>query len=515
VEQGVKLNFLSASRAAEARRRVAEAGPRKPGRIARLFDRMPEEQREQFARWLPRLLPFADAASADLPLSRLLRLSLFQVSVGLAAALMVGTLNRVMIVELHMAAWLVALMVALPLVAAPFRAFIGHRSDTHASAIGWRRVPYIWIGTGLQFGGLAIMPFALLVLTGDGQLGLAWVGHLCAGLAFLLVGAGLQTTQTTGLALATDLASEASRPRVVALMYVMLLLGMVLGGTLCSALLADFSDKKLVQVVQGAALLSVFLNVMAVWRQEARQPGRRRHKSMPAPAFGPMWRSFIERKHARRFLWTVALGTMAFNMQDIVLEPYGGEILGLSVGATSALTALMAGGALAAFALSARMLGRGADPFRVAAVGALLGLPAFAAVIFSAPLESPTMFRAGVALIGFGSGLFAVGTLCAAMSLERAEHVGLALGAWGAVQATAAGVSVAAGGAIRDGISSLATQGLLGEALASNVTGYSFVYHLEIYLLFAALVAIGPLVRSTTRRATQAPSSFGLAEFPG
>ena len=69
-----------------------------------------------------RWLPFADAASADLPLSRLLRLSLFQVSVGMATALMVGTLNRVMIVELGVGAWLVALMVALPLVAAPFRA---------------------------------------------------------------------------------------------------------------------------------------------------------------------------------------------------------------------------------------------------------------------------------------------------------------------------------------------------------------------------------------------------------
>jgi BCD family chlorophyll transporter-like MFS transporter len=515
VEQGVKLNFLSATRAAEARRRAAAAGPKKPGWVGRFFERMPEEQRAQFARWLPRVLPFADAASADLPLPRLLRLSLFQVSVGLAAALMVGTLNRVMIVELHMAAWLVALMVGLPLLAAPFRAFVGHCSDTHASAIGWRRVPYVWIGTMLQFGGLAIMPFALLVLTGDGQLGMAWVGHLCAGLAFLLVGAGLQTTQTAGLALATDLASEESRPRVVALMYVMLLLGMVLGGTLCSALLADFSDKKLVQVVQGAALLSVLLNIIAVWRQEARQPGRRRSKTEPAPAFGPLWRSFIAQKRARRFLWTVALGTAAFNMQDIVLEPYGAEILALSVGETSALTALMAGGALIAFALSARLLGRGADPFRVAATGALLGLPAFSAVIFSAPLDAPWLFRIGTVLIGFGSGLFAVGTLCAAMSLERAAHVGMALGAWGAVQATAAGVSIAAGGGLRDAVSGLATQGLLGEALASPVTGYSFVYHLEMILLFAALAAVGPLVRATSRPGPSAPPRFGLAEFPG
>ncbi len=52
----------------------------------------------------PRFLPFADAASADVPLSRLLRLSLVQVSVGMSLVLMVGTLNRVMIVELGISA---------------------------------------------------------------------------------------------------------------------------------------------------------------------------------------------------------------------------------------------------------------------------------------------------------------------------------------------------------------------------------------------------------------------------
>jgi MFS transporter, BCD family, chlorophyll transporter len=108
----------------------------------------------------PGFLPFADAATKELPLGRLLRLSLFQVTVGMATVLLIGTLNRVMIVEMGMSAWLVSLMVALPLVSAPFRALIGFRSDTHRSVLGWRRVPYIWMGTLLQFGGLAIMPFA-------------------------------------------------------------------------------------------------------------------------------------------------------------------------------------------------------------------------------------------------------------------------------------------------------------------------------------------------------------------
>jgi BCD family chlorophyll transporter-like MFS transporter len=138
-------------------------------------------------------------------------------------------------------------------------------------------------------------------------------------------------------------------------------------------------------------------------------------------------------------------------------------------------------------------------------------------VIFAAPLDAPWLFRAGTALIGFAGGMFAVGTLTAAMSLERREHVGLALGAWGAVQASAAGFAVAAGGALRDGVSTLAMQGTLGSALVSPVTGYSFVYHLEIYLLFAALIAIGPLVRPLGRRPSgPTPSTkFGLADLPG
>lgn len=460
-----------------------------------------------------RFLPFADAATKDLPLARLLRLSLFQISVGLATVLLVGTLNRVMIVELGVPAWLVALMVSLPLVFAPFRALIGHRSDTHRSFLGWRRVPYIWFGTLLQFGGLAIMPFALLVLSGDGH-GPVWIGQLGAALAFLLVGAGLQTTQTAGLALATDLAEAKSRPRVVSLMYVMLLLGMVVSGFLFSLLLADFSPLRLVQVVQGAATVTVVLNLLALWKQEARDPTRTAFERAQE-TFAQSWARLMEVPRARRFLVSVALGTAAFNMQDIVLEPYGGEVLGLSVSATTSLTALLAAGALAAFALAARVLTRGMDPCRLAAYGATAGLFAFAAVLLAAPLGAPGLFRAGTALIGFGGGLFAVGTLTAAMNIELTGATGLALGAWGAVQATAAGVAIALGGALRDIVGGLATQGALGSALSSTAVGYGTVYQIEMLLLFMTLVAIGPLVR---HRAVSHPSrnrTFGLAEFPG
>ena len=71
------------------------------------------------ARIGPEWLPFADAVSEELPLRRLLRLGLFQVTVGMTLALLAGTLNRVMIVELAMSAWIVGAFLAVPMLQAP------------------------------------------------------------------------------------------------------------------------------------------------------------------------------------------------------------------------------------------------------------------------------------------------------------------------------------------------------------------------------------------------------------
>jgi MFS transporter, BCD family, chlorophyll transporter len=465
--------------------------------------------------WLrlsPRFLPFADAATAELPLGRLLRLSLFQVSVGMALVLLNGTLNRVMIIELGVPSWLVALMISLPLVFAPFRALIGFRSDTHRSLLGWRRVPYIWFGTLLQFGGLAIMPFALIVLSGDAN-GPAWIGDAASALAFLLVGAGLHTTQTAGLALATDLAPESSRPRVVAFLYVMLLVGMVVSALVFGAVLAQFSQIRLIQLIQGAALLTMLLNIIALWKQEARNPALTA-PDIERPNFRDSWQAFRTGGRSSRVLVAVGFGSAGFSMQDILLEPYGGEVLHLGVGATTTLTALLGLGTLGAFALAARELARGTDSYRLAGFGALAGVVAFATVIFAAPFDSALMFRIGATLIGFGGGLFAVGMLTGAMALAENGNSGLALGAWGAVQASATGLAMAAGGAIRYIVSDLATSGTLGPALTDASVGYCAVYNLEILLLVVTLAAVGPLVRPASALRLRPRSNFGLAEFP-
>jgi BCD family chlorophyll transporter-like MFS transporter len=152
------------------------------------------------------------------------------------------------------------------------------------------------------------------------------------------------------------------------------------------------------------------------------------------------------------------------------------------------------------------------------AKGILIGVAAFSCVIFADPLQSSALFFIGATGIGLGGGLFSVSTLTAAMTMPVGTLAGrgLALGAWGAAQATAAGLAVALGGGIRDGVNALALSGRLGEALNNPATGYSIVYHLEILLLFGTLVALGPLVRLSflNPNSDNRGGKIGLADFP-
>ena len=81
--------------------------------------------------------------------------------------------------------------------------------------------------------------------------------------------------------------------------------------------------------------------------------------------------------------------------------------------------------------------------------------------------------------------MFAHGTLTATMNRACAGQAGLAMGAWGAAQATSAGLAMALGGILRDLVASISTPW----------TGYCFVYSIEWILLLLTLVAMQPLLR--------------------
>ena len=462
------------------------------------------------------ILPFSDAGSTNFSLFQLLRLSLFQISVGMATVMLAGTLNRVMIVELLVPASLVAIMIAIPVLIAPLRTFYGHKSDTYKSFIGWKRIPYMWFGSLFQFGGLAIMPFAIIILSGDQTVGPSWAGEVLVAIAFLFTGIGMHITQTVGLALAADRATKENRPRVVALLYFMFLFGMGISAVVIGILLADFSKLRLIQVVQGSAVLTLILNLVAVWRQE--QIIINQQKNDKSEKFFLSWKKFISDRKTNSLIWVVFWGTLAFSMQDVLLEPYGGQILGLSVSETTNLTGVWALGALLGLALAANNSKKTVSSVSNAMTALLIGIVGFSAIIFSSPMQFPFLYFLGTLFIGFGTGLFSVSLLIIAMALSSKTNLGsgFILGSWGAAQAIGAGLGIAVGGILRDVVNKIALSGYLGSTFENNSIGYIFVYHLEILFIFITLIVLGMLSQEINKSKIKDhdQKSFGLTEIP-
>ena len=327
----------------------------------------------------------------------------------------------------------------------------------------------------------------------------------------------MHITQTVGLALAADKASKETRPRVVALLYFMFLFGMGVSAIVIGALLEDFSKLRLIQVVQGSAVLTLILNLIAVWRQE-RIIIIKNAMNKSEDRFFISWKKFISDRKSNSLIWVVFWGTLAFSMQDVLLEPYGGQILGLSVSDTTNLTGIWAIGALLGLALAANNSKKTISSVSNAMTALLLGIVGFSAIIFSSPMQFPFLYYLGTLFIGFGTGLFSVSLLIIAMALSSATKLGsgFVLGSWGASQAIGAGLGIAIGGIIRDIVNKMALNGYFGSTFENNSIGYIFVYHLEILFIFITLIALGMLSQELNKRKIKnnGQKSFGLTEIP-
>jgi BCD family chlorophyll transporter-like MFS transporter len=91
---------------------------------------------------------------------------------------------------------------------------------------------------------------------------------------------------------------------------------------------------------------------------------------------------------------------------------------------------------------------------------------------------------------------------------------GLALGAWGAVQASAAGVAIAVSGVIRDVVSGAAGEGT-HFGIVGPATGYAAVYAIEIVMLCMTMAAMAPLIRGRRERPAGSAHAAGVPAVGG
>lgn len=432
----------------------------------------------------------------------IVRLGLVQMSLGAIVVLTTSTMNRVMVVELALPAIIPGLLVALHHAVQVMRPRMGYGSD-----IGGRRTPWILGGmVVLALGGIGAAA-AIAVMVHHAVLGVA-----LAVISFLGIGLGIAAAGTSLLVLLAKQVEPRRRAPAATIVWVMMLVGFAVTAGVSGQVLDPFSPLRLIAVTAGVSVLAVAVTALALWRIEtvAHAAPTAKPTADASVGFRAALAEVWAEPHARRFAVFVFISMLGYSAQDLILEPFAGEIFGLTPGQTTSLTGLQHAGVLIGMIVIAcagyALRGRGAGSMRLFTIG---GCAASAVALTALALagligSSGWPIQANVFLLGLANGAYAVAAIGSMMSLVsagRASREGVRMGLWGAAQAIAFGLG---------GILSTGAVDLIRLAAGDPATAYASVFAAEAVLFIAAAFLASKVYRAAPQSAGQSyPSAAG------
>jgi len=423
----------------------------------------------------------------------IVRLGLVQAALGAIVVMTTSTLNRVMVVELSLAAIIPGLLVGVHYGVQIARPLWGHGSDR-----GRRRTA--WIAGGM----------ALLALAGTGAAAATALmaatfplGFALALIDFVLIGFGVGAAGTSLLALLAANVAPERRPAAATVVWLMMIAGIVLTAGVSGVFLDPFSFERLVAVaaVTGAAALAVTL--LAVWGVETPRGTSAGGPEARTPFRAALADAWAERE-ARLFTVFVFVSMLGYSMQDLVLEPFAGLVFGMSPGQSTQLSGLQNGGVflgMALVGLAGSFLARRFPSILkfFVLLGCVLSACALTALAFAAAAPQAWPLRLNAAALGFSNGMYAVAAIAAMMALAGAAgpgRVGLRMGLWGAAQGLAFGLGGFAGTVAVD---------LLRLAGASAQAAYGTVFLLDAVMFLLAAAVAARIALAGPRQSRHAP----------
>lgn len=410
-------------------------------------------------------------------LLRTLKLGTFHIGSSAADLIVTAIWNRIMIVDLGMPAWPVALLSAVRYFLAPLSLWAGYRSDARP-IFGSRRLSYIWLGRTLMLVSMPLLPLSTAMIADGSQTG--WAAAL---LSLVLFGSGTLISGPAFLALVHDSVSYARRGLAISVVQFVLVASFAFLPLAFSRAMPEYTPAGFLRltiiVVVGAGLIWFF----SVWREE------RPTAPNQSPDFGSTVRGIWGDPRTRRY--AIFLGASAFFafMQDAILEPFGGDVFGLTVGETTRFNAFWGGGVLVGMITAMLFTRRWRPDQQVGTTSwglALLAVPLIA-IGGASWAERLSLVRPLLMLFGLGFGIFTVGGVSLLMAMSSERHAAAYLALWSVIQLVSRGLGISVGGLARD-----LTFTLTGQLPSA----YALVFWLEAT---GALLCIWLLLRVDVR----------------
>lgn len=414
-----------------------------------------------------------------------IQLGLVHVAVAMTLVPINSTLNRVMIKEMAISATLVAVLASLPYLFSPLQVVIGSFSDRHP-LFKRRRTPYILAGLLLCVLGVTLSPYTAFVM--DDNL---WLGSLVGIVVFGMWGMGYNLSAVCYLSLASEMSGEKGRGRTIAVMWFMMITGIIVTAIGLSHMVDPYTLQALQTAFLAVGLAALALGVVGLIGLEPAvdTPSTSRGENY---TWGEMFRAILNNRQAKFFFWYLVILLAAILGQDLLLEPYGAQAFDLSVKATTRITALWGTCVLAALVIAGvteQRLGKR----KVAAWGGWMTLSGFVLIVMSGISGSLGVFYIGVALLGIGTGLATVSNLSLMLDMTTPADVGLYIGAWGMANAFSRLIGTILSGAVRD---------VVTQVTQAALSGYLVVFVIEAVFIAVSLIMLSRIDVSQFRYQT-------------
>ena len=427
---------------------------------------------------------------------KILQFTLVHVGVAITAVPVNSTLNRIMITELDLPALLVGVLVALPYLLSPLQVVAGSWADHH-TVWGRHRSPWILIG-GLMasFGGY-LTSHAVILMGENFALGL-----LASVVTFAVWGMGVNIASVSYLSLLSEQSEGASgwRSRAVSVMWTTMIVATIFTSLAISALLQPYSTSALYTAFGFVWLVA---SAFVLFGSAGIEPASKGTADLHSRAESPRAaiRALAGNPTAQRFFFYLTLVLISIHAQDVLLEPFGGDVLGMPIAATARLTSIWGVGFFITM-LGGLWVVRRVGKKAAANVGAVIAALGFALIIVSGLAQSTSLLWGAVFVLGLGGGLMTVSNLSFMLDMTVAQAAGLYIGAWGVANFAGQALGNIASGLIRD---------VAFRLTGSEMVGYSTVFGLEIVGLIAAIFLFRGITVETFRRQAEVQLSDILA----
>lgn len=433
----------------------------------------------------------SESQEQNLTIGHNIKIGLFHLGSGMADVVTTGVWNRIMISDLGFSATPIGLLVSLRYFLAPLGVWAGRQSDRRAIG-GYRRLFWIWLGR--------LMMAASMIAVGVTTAGLVRGNVASAGtwaifaISLALFSLGNAISGSTFLALIYDRAAPSQRGRAVGIVWTMLLIGFSLGGFLFAVMLpahkegqpegVSFTPETLQNVFIIGALIMAAVWFFSLLGEEKRSSGaidtgEGEHATSLVADLRLAWSN----RQTRFFFWYLSLSMIFAFAQDLLLEPFAGEVFGMDAAHTTRFTAYWGSMAILA-SIVVLFVGRRFPRLtntRLSWIGVAMLIVAFVLFSISALALVRPLVTWGLIALGIGLGIWNIGTTGMMMEMSPFGRAGTFLGFWTMVVTIARGLGVSGSGVVRDVL-----LGISGNLAVS----YGLVFVLCIFGLGVALWAL-------------------------